>query len=1272
MLYIKIVILLLLSIDNDKFKIELLRFNKYANYDPNFINMIISYSDFINDIIIYFKNPNATNQKIKDFLKEYDESFIDEYLKNNTNNLIKTVVFKDIYVNQDKENVFNVINTIDEDGLEFKYITIILPLENYVNKSIIDNVFGEFSDGIYELMTQEILPGLSSNDKLKLLFKQKLIIPIVDDFLRYNRMQTDNSFFFEYENRETVTKQDSKLKFLISQLNKIIELYNYSNTDQIELNKNFTNTLSNRKAIIINDLEELYMMDKIIKTGQTNTEIFNDISHYRRYPFINFKYNSDHSFMIKLDDSINMFRYINFSKNPTKYVQTRISNDMINIVGIIIPPLQNKDITCLKNNKIKKLSSNNNYDATIKIIDNYMKNKDYHSWLFNEKTDIIKLTQYVDMTNFEYFNQAIVSLYDQFIIIFGEHFESLIKKSKYININKVNYYLELFQDRFLPLQDIDYFKKLIFYKSYNEIHKTIPQYTNSLKLFNYNKKIKYDSNHIISYIKDTIIFIEDIYSNSTCQHLLSYDELRRQSREDFHQNFYNFFNKYVFINKQGNYTCKSCGGTLEFPHFVIDFDSQYGAENLTLALTVPLEDIKSYEKQLDNIKIMHKIIEQIASISNLYDYTGKQSINKVQRQMIIKNVIDIEKILYRYYKKDIKRFIETFFDAKYGISSQFSNFFIFQFNIDLFKNKNNDELSTIKYNNVISHIICNIIILITEKNIKLLSIDKVCNLYLFNKFGNSLFKDINIIINDFNKTININNYQILCYLMYYFSCMLIRYNIWQFQKTHKFDISVQKTIINTLCHTLNSILYTYNNNKNNYTFQHISTRFFINLKTIYNDKKIIDYLNSKIKNKIEVKDNKLVFNETQIIPTLIPLKGYKLRIINNFNYIKKFYLTEKLKKFHFDFELEKYKDNYLKELKDFYKDLKLRYIAKQLLNEKFIKNNNSLLKKYEKITDYSNNISKNLENDFSKINLNKYIKDTLTEFSKYVTENFSIYNYFAEKKANINIFRDTYIIDHDMYGNKLDKPQIINIQSHEGNNKELYYYDNTTKTEVLYDFNSLNLIGYRTKDKNTKIVSEKFLIKRNSIMSMLFQIDIKNLINFTRKIFNQIYNNYKSFDGISSFVVQKYENKLEKAKLLNNIMLQVFDNYIDNEILLYYYLKEINILLENNNDKYHKITLIYLIIDIITFYFYSIDPEINNKEINSFKFIIIGENVTNNTIEDEDITVDFNDLSEDEQNQIEDEKVEDEGDTEGIDMERDEDFNEDVDSEDEFHTDAQD
>ena len=148
--------------------------------------------------------------------------------------------------------------------------------------------------------------------------------------------------------------------------------------------------------------------------------------------------------------------------------------------------------------------------------------------------------------------------------------------------------------------------------------------------------------------------------------------------------------------------------------------------------------------------------------------------------------------------------------SKYGIN--LSNLFNFILNdkIFVFSTKHFDTYKSIKLNNILSY--CSILMILNINDTQIINMggNKTCNYYWFEKYGSILFDGIKINVNNKNNTRKIFDYKVLCYVLYFVSCMISKYNLWIIQDNENISkekiFNTQKIVIHTIVDLLNSIL----------------------------------------------------------------------------------------------------------------------------------------------------------------------------------------------------------------------------------------------------------------------------------------------------------------------------------------------------------------------------------------------------------------------------------------------------------------------------------
>lgn len=329
--------------------------------------------------------------------REYIDNFLltlrkdkngEEVVEINVHNLIKTIVFREIYRNQEQTTVFEILNEIQENENEYTYIDIIVSGDELVDFSSFIQIFLGDDQGeskardLYELILEAnkivyVTPVERKNNKL---LGFDFITPIVDDFLRYHRdsehIETDSEKNFAvpytgtnnakniqlallYQQRKK--KENTKAQLIITRIDTIRDLYsdNVKNNPELtkEIKKYFNGPLSHRKAVTHNYLDEVYIIRKIVLQGRRaieGNEYYLELKQIVSHAYFNFNDFMKYGTTISLenDTPLNMLRYSNIEyKNQLPYqeVETRTGNkeDFVNLVGLAVGPITNGPLQCI-------------------------------------------------------------------------------------------------------------------------------------------------------------------------------------------------------------------------------------------------------------------------------------------------------------------------------------------------------------------------------------------------------------------------------------------------------------------------------------------------------------------------------------------------------------------------------------------------------------------------------------------------------------------------------------------------------------------------------------------------------------------------------------------------------------------------------------------------------------------------------------------------------------------------------------------------------------
>jgi hypothetical protein len=1289
--YFYIYLLLLLSFDNDidSMRKLLITNQKKINYlsKSDNLSLIIDKSIIIQNLVLIIQKNNSKTE-IKNLNKAEETYYLYELFRDEEKELIsskkegykhliiKFIIFLTIYINIDKTKIFKIIEKEELSKSEFIYIDVIESFIDEIDYSIIEKIFSvtknfkaTIADTMYELLTEEYTsdkPKVSLDTKINTLFNNKILIPITDEFLRFHkdneRYDNIGQTVVDKKNKLVPKKDNTKIKYIVNKINKLVEYYNIkkklNKTEIDDVEKNFYSSLIYRKAVLINEIEELSIINKIINQGKKamdNNEYYSDLISFRTYPYINFKDFMQNGFNFKLDNSQLAIRYCNFefkdaTKNPTQYksnlqVRTAPQEHNVNIVGVAINPLKIDNFkrklettACIKLNNTYDISNQRNgYLSTLSILKKLL-TQDVHLnklpyWIFNKDNDKIKIKSYEVLSNMnssEYYKFLLGKLYDNLISVSYEKIILKINEETDADLFRFKQIVDEIQNKIININDTTYYSDVFAHIYFNKLMlKSIQEYdTNENKIPGLNSKLVKIPSYIDDTKKDTRIVIrkqeyltgkveeevDPLFEYASCQHQVTWNQINMYKRKDpskFNQLLYQFIKKYVTENSDKEYICKSCNQFVEVKKYIFDTF----ANNLTnVALSVPLEadleHIPEYEKYNKAIKNMDKNVEKLASVTNIQYYLGSNVSNKYKRQDIVKNIIDLINAQYQQYDvsdQEMRRKRLEKAHRLYGISETKSTYFIFEMdnNLFTFSSKDTDKFKKYKNNNIYAYMIFLMLCELNTNQITQLTYDKIINYAVFDKLSFGLFDGLSLRINNSNDIKPLSNYKLLCYVIYYLSSMLIKYNMWYIEsssivnKPNFIHPEIQKIIIHTIVDLINSILEINTKKEKSYIYEAIATKFFTKLNYIYDNKiskEQLDYLSVVIDKKIQIVNNKIKvkvtdekllinlekhhdlveygYNKFKVLPGRYYIRSYIEQLdvyktigIDNLNNLNsKLYkdTLEKIYKFY-------YETGDRRHLLSFDPNIDLKVLEKHAntvlknildRNQKQIKSNFIKNKQIEEMLEENKDFQEEYMNKAFKTNdIGTTIDILIDNMEKIIGQNLNINN------SNMYLKKNVYIIDHDHLGHSIepliftDSDNKIEMKKDEPFFKcDVYYYlDKSKNITMYYNAVELFLMGYKEMNRDYTVLKNtnrylkiNYSIKNSLLLLGHYQInhqindDIKDkknkLIEETSNIIRTRINNLKNIiKEVQSFIYQI--KNYSSSTLPNKIIKQYSDKF---------------------------------------------------------------------------------------------------------------------------------
>ena len=875
--------------------------NNFFNSDNN--AKIITMYTIIKDIIQL--NEYKTIERIKIILgnepikysdtiillNQLGEDFFNDYFltKDNFHNIIKTFIFRQIYLLEEKNDIITLLNETEQEDAVYKYIDIIVSKhDKLIDFTFLQNILSlnmlkegkaeEYYSFLEEYKETNYLHILNNKKMIDFLFSNRILIPITEDFLRYHK----NTEKYDKDPTNDIKDRDAtKIKYVINKVNKVMNLYSsiYEKNQKIKLEamQLFYKALEHMDAILYNDNEEVKIINKLELSENTNDiDYIIDLNNIRSYPYLNFKDMSKDGFKLRSSITVQGIRYSNIKHTQPKNMKLDLRvgnlNIPLNVVGVAYNP-SHQYMECIDTSKLHNISTKykNNFDGLIDIMSKNDKNdKNLYYWLFDLEKDKVKLNEYKNISSMNdttAIENILGEIYQHYMMIQKKHIYSLLNKNKPDNIYSILHTIDLYQSSFRFTENINLDQ--ITFDAYNKyFKKTLPDIKMKTQIEIEKKqiikipispKIK-SKDYTIKLIKEVgEIDLSNIGNVAICHHYLKWiglSKISKKSDEELNQAIFDFVKQYVKTNEKGEFICKSCSELLDLKKYV--YEGTYVAEldtfmTTSLAVNQKLHEIPKYAKYSRTIRNIEKNIEKICYAVNLSYYIGNTPILKLRRKTIIKDVIDLILIHTEYLKtqpKDrIAKAVET-----YNIHPDLTNLFFFELKDDVFltNSLDTDYYKTLKFNNVIAYILLILIADLNTGQIINMKEDKKCNYFIYSNIGDQIFSKLFIRISETEK-IAVSSIPLLSYILFYMSCIFTNNMIWLWNSTNATQqYNIQKTIIHTMIDLINTLIEANMLKDKNFLYELIVNRLMYKIKNTYMDTNAMKIIQIESQKKIKV------------------------------------------------------------------------------------------------------------------------------------------------------------------------------------------------------------------------------------------------------------------------------------------------------------------------------------------------------------------------------------------------------------------------------------
>ena len=1239
----------------------------------NLIKKIVNMED--KEKLIEEISVNESYKQIIDYLNNIGGDFIMKYLvgdsEEKNNNIIQTVILR-YYRSNFRKKVFEMINHDDND--KYKFIEIIVPVVEIIDHVNIESVLDTdeirsgYVDDIFELLkdtNRTEFEGQSDDDKINKLFQSKYVFPIVHDFLRYHKVtekydnQSSNTKIKTFERSNA--KDQTKIRYIITKIDKIKDYYSkkIQNNKKLvmDIQKMFYKPLEYRNAILYNELEEINIINKLKKQGKTaieSNEYYFDLVKLRDYSYVYFKDFKKYGISTQINKTTSAVRYSSIRHleksgfKSTKDIETRVifGGTKGKMIGLVF---SNDNIMNLNNKNILDLSKSSksvNKDI-VKLLRKFILENDKKTsnkyLIFDPKRDSDTLELFERrVTDQDSIKFILLGIYNNLLLLTYEKILSEMNKKDDLTFYEYDQILHDNQSR-VRIPQGDKLRKLLDNKFLEKIKRVEDlKDTNEDKLYGIQgdvvkiPKVKYVDNSVpevvIPYLKTDEEAIDFDTVSTLCQHIIDWIDLKKiKSRDPNKHNdlLVQFIKKYSVINKDNQYICKSCKQLLDIQSYLTN-PYTGGSEGIDIILTTtrPLNELKQYSKFNFAIKNMSEMVKRIAQVMNISYYMGNEQIYKLRRHDVIKNTIDLVNIHNSLLKSEKlnKKHREMNASKNYNISFDYSNYFVFPIenNIFQFSTEDIDKFKKIKINSIVAYIILFMLLEINPSQVLSFEFNKYCNLFFYEKFGKSYFSNLYIRINNSNDVRKLSKYPTLCFIIYYFACMVSRFKIWWSPDEKPNPVLMQKSVVHTLVDLINSFMEVYERKKKNFLYDVIGTKFANMLSNYLNNGELLKMIKARESSKMVITNNKIKFIKSKIQD--IDLDGkyhpFKDLLKKHKTCIPSTYVIDR------QLEKRKLKKTLGSELKQFNEQLELsnkKSLSKIYDEDGNIRKFRLTQKEVDKLsaTDLKK-IVNNLKRDKNVINASvmekvkcddskkKYneIESGISKEKNYLGSLLKIIKTSIGNRVKINkveylVDTDRFLFDHDFLGNTIKNNFYLNVNDvkvkakySENLGKKVYIIlDKMNNVSIYYDYYTYNLIGYKESNKNLVVLTSlgrylryipsiETIIKTMGFKKFFYNfenekelnkiyrarvINVKKLIQSLNTILNQIKNRY--VPESSDLIVKYYIDKINRIQLSGNGK-SVFENWES------YVIHKRNRFENNNKIKYGKNVSMFILSEV--------------------------------------------------------------------------------------------
>lgn len=823
-----------------------------------------------------------------EFVRRWGEEYVQQHLvaegEVQVHNLLKTVVFGDLYQATDREDILLLLQESEEDRGEYIYIQIVTSNDIYRSLEAFSSLWpaDPTSQRLAAVMWQEGAWGGVAPPSVESWWRAPGSHPIVQDWLRYHRdtSQVGDSRLSElpgYRDLGSDRAEDTRASIIVREIDAISERWSAAirsqeaNIQAIE--RLFEHQLQDRQAVFHNHTEEMLALDRIISAGpkeMDQNEYYLDLDYIVRHAYFNYRTPDPHlptllEYRLRSGGQAELLRYCNLQfqeQHRDRAVDWRPAEvgTSLSVVGQLRLPLQWSGVPTrgqlqpttwetLRDQTIARLTSGVTVTGeTYPVLQRDDRQRDVPLYVTEGLTEE-GLLQATEMLRSAYLETAADLLrqvghrtwhYAASTLHHWLSYAQIPRTSDLIVLYLRRYYLPVSLPREVRPGPTP--QDQIHYRYQAPVQP--PLRLIEIDLRNPVLPIPYLDVEAEAQLAD----LQAREGGASCRHELDWRQIRELADgpiNDYNQALEQFLQTYAIHTLDQGYVCKICSAVLPVAPEVV---TSWSSSSYYVSYIPPRVELSQVEEYVDYeplIEAVGSLVRRVSQMAGIRVFIGNDEVSQTRRVSLIKSVLDLT---IAHNRTSLESPAPD--PSVYGVRPSIDSVYYFRVDPsmlqDSFGTQITDETQIrIKRDNLLLYFMYVFLTELSPGQVIHMTHTSRTNIHTYLKVAPRLFRGLRVrtSIND-PRTIEVTEWPVFCYLLYVYSYNLSRYRLWQSTASTRqgYDPGVQIAIVHSMIHLINDVSYQAGRHPDHYVYRQSTHQFYSNVYPLFRNAEVMEML----------------------------------------------------------------------------------------------------------------------------------------------------------------------------------------------------------------------------------------------------------------------------------------------------------------------------------------------------------------------------------------------------------------------------------------------